>query len=135
MVEEYESIVKNIFWEVFPRPNDKSLVGSRWIFKVKHAVDGSIEKCKVIFFAKGFSQVEGVEYEETFSPVARYSSNRSILALAAQMGWKIHQMDVKIAFLNGVVEEEIYIEKIKGFETYDWESHVWKVKREMYGLK
>jgi len=86
MVEEYESIVKNIFWEVFPRPNDKSLVGSRWIFKVKHAVDGSIEKCKVIFFAKGFSQVEGVEYEETFSPVARYSSNRSILALAAQMG-------------------------------------------------
>jgi hypothetical protein len=111
MVEEYESIVKNNVWEVVPRPADKSVVGSRWIFKVKHAADGSIEKYKARFVAKGYSQVEGIDYEETFSPVARYSSIRSILALAAQMGWKIHQMDVKTTFLNGVIEEEVYIEQ------------------------
>ena len=71
----------------------------------------SIEKYKAIFVAKGYSQVEGIDYEETFSPVARYSSIRSILVLVAHMGWKIHQMDVKTTFLNGVIEEEVYIEQ------------------------
>ena len=64
-----------------------------------------MEKYKAIFVARGFSQIEGIDYEETFAPVARYSSIRSILALSAQMGWKIHQMDVKTTFLNGVIEE------------------------------
>ena len=102
---------------------------------MKHVADGSIEKYKARFVAKGFSQVEVVDYEETFAPIARYSSIRSILALVAQMGWKIHQMDVNIIFLNGVVEEEIYIKQPKGFETHDHESHVCKLMRELYGLK
>ena len=118
-----------------PRPIDKSVVGSRWIFKVKHVARKSIEKYKAIFVAKGYSQVEWIDYEETFALVARYSSIRSILALAAQMGWKIHQMDVKITFLNGVIEEELYIEQLEGFETFDRESHVCRVKRALYGLK
>ena len=71
----------------------------------------SIEKYKARFVAWGFSQKEGIDYEETFAPVARYTSIRSILALAAMMKWKIHQMDVKTAFLNGVVEEEVYVEQ------------------------
>jgi hypothetical protein len=91
MIEEYDSIIRNNAWEVVPRPVDKSVVGSRWIYKVKQAADGSVEKYKARFVAKGFSQVEGIDYEETFAPVARYSSIRSILALSAQMGWKIHQ--------------------------------------------
>ena len=70
-----------------------------------------MEKYKAIFVARGFSQVEGIEYDDTFTLVARYSSIRSILALSVQMGWKIHQMDVKIVFVNGVIEEEVYIEK------------------------
>lgn len=82
----------------------------RWIYKVKHAIDESIEKNKVEFMAKGFTQVEGINYEDTFSPVARYSSIRSIIALSMQMGWNIHQMDVKTTFLNGVIEEGMYIE-------------------------
>lgn len=95
IVEEYNSIMKNNVWEVGPRPENKSVVGSRWLYKVKHAIDGSIEKYKAKFAAKGFSQVEGIDYEETFSLVARYSSIRTILTLIALLGWRIHQMDVK----------------------------------------
>jgi len=90
MVEEYESIVKNIFFEVVPRRVYKLVVGSRWIFKVKNVEDGSIEKYKENFVAKGYSQFDGTDYDETFSPVGRYPSIRSILALTAQMGSKIH---------------------------------------------
>ena len=77
----------------------------------------------------------GIDYEETFAPVARYSSIQMILALSAQMGWHIHQMDVKTAFLNGVIEEEVYVEKPEGFEVFSSELHVCRLKRELYGLK
>ena len=83
MVEKYESIVNKSVCEVVPRPIDKLVMGSTWIFKVKHATYGSIEKYKTRFVAKGYCQVKGINYEETFSPVARYSSIRSILSLAA----------------------------------------------------
>ena len=107
MVEEYDSIVKNSAWEIVPRLVGKSIVGSRLIYKVKQADDGSVEKYKAIFVSWGFSQIEGIDYEETFAPVAWYSSIRTILALSAQMGWNIHQMDVKTAFLNGIIYEKV----------------------------
>jgi hypothetical protein len=90
MTEEYQSILKNDVWDVVPRPEGKSVVTSKCIYKIKHAVDGSIEEYKARFVARGFSQIEGVEYDETFAPVARYTSIRSIIALAASMGWKLH---------------------------------------------
>ena len=83
MIEEYDSIVRNSAWEIVPRPEGKSVVGSRWIYKVKQAADRSVEKYKARFVARGFSQIEGINYEETFAPVARYSSIRTILALSA----------------------------------------------------
>ena len=79
MVEEYDSIVRNSAWEIFPRLEGKLVVGSRWIYKVKQAPDGSVEKYEARFFAQGFSKIEGINYEETFAPVARYSSIWSIL--------------------------------------------------------
>ena len=82
MVEEYDSIVRNSAWEIVPRPKGKSLLGSRWIYKVKQAADGSVQKYKEIFVARGFSQIEGIDYEETFAPVTRYSFIRTILALS-----------------------------------------------------
>ena len=118
MIEEYQLIMKNDVWDVFPRPEGKSVVTLKWIYKIKHAADGSIEKYKAIFVARGFSHKEGIDYEETFAPVARYTSIRSVLALVAVMKWKIHQMDVKSTFLNGVVEEEVYVEQPLGFETH-----------------
>ena len=92
------------------RPQGKKVVGSRWIYyRVKHAADESVEKYKAHFMAKGFSQKEGIDYEETFATVARYSSIQTIISLAVEMGWRVHQMDVKTAFLNGVIEEEVFI--------------------------
>ena len=109
MIEEYQSVMKNDVWDV-PIPDGKSVVTSKWIYKIKHAANSSIEKYKERFVARGFSQKEGIDYEETFAPISRYTSIRSVLALAVVMKWKINQMDVKTAFLNGVVEEELYVE-------------------------
>jgi hypothetical protein len=102
--------LKNDVWDIVPRSEGKSVVTSKWIYKIKHAANGSIEKYKARFVAKGLSQVEGVDYDKTFAPVARCTSIHSIIALAASMGWKLHQMDVKTSFLNGEIEEEVYIE-------------------------
>ena len=90
MVEEYDSIVRNSAWEIVPRLEGKLVVGSRWIYKVKQATDGSIEKYKEIFVTRGFSQIEGIDYEEASTPIVRYSSIQTILALSTQMGWPIH---------------------------------------------
>ena len=97
---------------------------SKWIYKIKHVVDGSIEKQKERFMAHGFSQKEGIDYKEIFPPVVRYTSIRSILALVVVMKWKVHHMDVKTTFLNGVVKEKVYMEKPLGFEEHDRKTRV-----------
>jgi hypothetical protein len=135
MTEEYQSIMKKKVWEMVPRPKNKDVVSSRWLFKIKHAADGSIEKYKARFVTRGFSQKEGIDYEETFTHVARYTSIRTIIALATKMKWKLHQMDVKTSFLNGVIEEEVYIEKPQGFEVEDRKSHLCRLKKALYRLK
>ena len=84
--------MKNDVWDIVPKLEIKSVVSSKWIYKIKNAADGSIEKYKAIFMARGFSQKEEIDYEETFAPIARYTSIRSVLALATVMNWKIHQM-------------------------------------------
>ena len=117
------------------RPKEKIVLSSKWIKKTKHLADGSIKKYKARFVARGFSQKEGIDYEETFSLVARYTLIRAILALAAVKKWKVHEMDVKTTFLNGVIEEEVYVEHPQGFETHDSQSHVCRLKKALYGLK
>ena len=135
MVQEYQSIIKNDVWEIVPRPKDKSVVSPKWIFKTKHSTDGSIQKYKARFIAHRFSQKEGIDYEDTFAPVGRYTSIRTILALASNMKWKLHHMDIATTFLNGLIEEEVYIEQPQGFETDDREAYVCKLKKALYGLK
>jgi hypothetical protein len=135
MTEEYQSTMKNEVWEIVPRLKSKYVVSSKWLFKIKHTADGSIEKYKARFVTHGFSQKEGIDYEETFAPVARYTLIRTIIALAAKMKWKLHQMDIKTSFLNGVIEEEVYIEQTQGFEVEDRKSHVCRLKKALYRLK
>jgi hypothetical protein len=118
-----------------PRPKDKSMVSSKWIYKIKHAADGSVEKFKARFVARGFSQKEGIDYDENFSPVARYTSIRVIISLASVLGWKLHQMDVKTTFLNGKIEQEVFVEQPNCFVLHNKDTHVCKLRKVLYGLK
>ena len=120
MMKEYQNDV----WDTVPKPEGKSIVSSKWICKIKHATNGSIEKYKARFVPRGFSQKEGIDYEETFAPVAWYTSIRATMAIASIMKWDLHQMDVKTTFLNGVIKEEVYIEQPQGFEVEDRNTHV-----------
>ena len=98
MMEEYQSIMKNDVWDIVPRPEGNSVVTSKWIYKIKHTTDGSIERHKMIFVSRGFSEVEGIDYEETFAHVARYTSIWMIISLVTSMGWRLNRMDVKKTF-------------------------------------
>ena len=135
MTKEYQSIMKNVVWDIVLRPETKFVVTSKWIYKIKCTADESIEKHKTRFVARGFSQVEGINYEETFTHVSRYTSIRTIISLATSMGWRLPQMDVKTTFLNGEIEEEVYIEQPDGFVIHEKEYHVCKLKKALYGLK
>lgn len=102
-MEEYRSTMKNDVWDRVPRLEGKSMVTSKCIYKIKHAADGSTYKYKARFLARGFYEKEGKYYNETFSPASRYTSIRSISSITSVMGWKLHQMDVNISFLNRVI--------------------------------
>jgi hypothetical protein len=135
MLEEYRSIMKNNVWDIVLRPKDKSMVSSKWIYKIKHATDGSVEKFKEIFLARGFNHKEGIDYKETFSLVARYTSIRTIITLDYVLGWKLHYMDVRTPFLNGKIEEEVFLEQPDGFVLHKKGTHVCKLRKTLYGLK
>lgn len=134
MLEEYQSIMKNDVWDMVLRTEWKSVVTSKWIYKIKHAADGSIKMYKARFVARSFSHKEGKFYNETCSLVAKYTSIRSIISVTFIMGWKLHQMDVKTTFLNVVIKEEVFIEQPQGFVIHWKESHVCRLKKYLYGL-
>ena len=111
------------------------MVSLKWIYKIKHAANGSIEKYNAIFMARGFSQKEGIHYEETFALVERYTSSRTIMELYSMRKWDLHQMDVNTTFLNGVIEEEVYIEQTQGSGVENKGTHICNLKKDLYGLK
>lgn len=132
---EYESLLENETWDLVDLPKGRKAVGSRWVFKVKHYSDGRVERYKCRLVAKGYSQLYGADYDETFSPVVRFSSIRTLLSFAVQNKLHVHQMDVVTAFLNGHLEEEIYMEQPEGYIKPGQEHLVCKLKKSIYGLK
>jgi hypothetical protein len=110
-------------------------VTSKCIYKIKHIVDESIEKHKERFVSRGFSQVEGIDYEDTFAHVSRYTYIRMIVSLATSMGWRLHHIDLNTTFLNGEIKEEVYVKKLDGFVIHEKESHVCRLKKALYRLK
>jgi hypothetical protein len=127
---EIDALAKNGTWELVDLLPGRKAVKSKWVFKLK--ADG---RYRARLVAKGFTQIPGVDFDETFSPVARFESLRMLLALAALEDWHIHQMDVKSAFLNGVLDEEIFMEQPQGFITTGSETQVCRLRKAIYGLK
>ena len=133
MEDEMESLKSNDVWELVSRPPGRKVVRNKWVYKVKIAADGSLERHKARLVAKGFSQKHGQDYDETFSPVVRGETVRTILAVCANKGLILHQMDVTTAFLNGTLDEDVYMEQPEGFIMNP--DLVCKLKRSLYGLK
>ena len=109
MQDEYESLIGLRTWDLCALPPDRNAIGSRWIFKVKTDSDGNLDKFKARLVAQGYSQQPGLDYDETYSPVAKQSSMKILLSLANHFGYLVHQMAVKTAFLNGELKEELYM--------------------------
>ena len=114
MKEELDALTKNHTWDLVTLPPRQSVVCCKWIYKIKTRSDGSIERYKIRLVAKGFTQEYEIDYEETFAPVVRISSVRALLAVAAASKWDLFQMDVKNAFLNGDLSEEVYMQPPPG---------------------
>jgi hypothetical protein len=111
MEEEIHAIQKNDTWELSELPPKKKTIGVKWVYKIKRTADGGVDRYKARLVAKGYKQKYGIDYEEVFAPVARLDTVRLLISLAAHHSWKIYQLDVKSAFLNGVLEEEVYVEQ------------------------
>ena len=135
MHEELHQFVRNDLWELVPRPKGVNVIGTKWIFKNKSDEHGTVIRNKSRLVAQGYTQVEGIDFDETFAPVARLESIRILLAIASHLNFKLYQMDVKSAFLNGMLQEEVYVEQPKGFVDPYRPNDVYKLKRALYGLK
>ena len=132
---ELHQFVQNDVWELVPTPKGVNVIGTKWIFKNKSNEHGIVIRNKSRFVAQGYTKVEGIDFDEIFALVARLESIRILLAIASHLNSKLYQMDVKSAFLNGMLQEEVYIEQPKGFVDPHRLDDVYKLKRSLYGLK
>ena len=135
MHEELENFERNQVWVLVEPPPQCNPIGTKWVFKNKQGEDGVVVRNKARLVAQGFCQKEGIDYEETFAPVARLEAIRILLAFSASKGFKLYQMDVKSAFLNGYIEEEVYVKQPPGFENPKFPNRVYKLQKALYGLK
>ena len=135
MQEELNEFERNKVWQLVPRPKNRPVVGTKWVFRNKTDADGIVIRNKARLVAKGYSQQEGIDYDETFAPVARLEAIRMFLAYATHKKFKVFQMDVKSAFLNGELEEEVFVEQPPGFIDPNFPNHVYRMDKALYGLK
>jgi hypothetical protein len=135
MHEELENFVRNQVWELVEPPPNCKPIGTKWVWKNKEGENGELVRNKSRLVAQGYSQQEGIDYEETFAPVACLEAIRILLAFSVAKGFKLYQIDVKSAFLNGFLEEEVYVKKPPGFESAEFPYKVYRLRKALYGLK
>ena len=135
MQEELNQFTKNEVWTLVPQSDIMNVIGTKWVFRNKLDEAGVITRNKARLVAKGYNQEEGIDYDETFAPVARLEAVRLLLAFACMSGFKLFQMDVKSAFLNGFIKEEVYVSQPPDFEDHQHPNHVYKLNKALYGLK
>ena len=135
MQEELNNFTRNEVWVLEERPQDKNVIGTKWVFRNKQDEYGVVDRNKTRLVAKGFAQVEGLDFGETFAPVARLEAIRILLAYASHHNMKLFQMDVKSAFLNGLINELVFVEQPPGFEDPRYPNHVYRLHKVLYGLK
>ena len=137
MQAEVESLENNDTWTFVDRPKDKNVLPGKWVYRVKYGADGQVDKYKARYVAKGYAQVEGIDFFETYAPTCKPETFRTLLAVAAQKDLHLGQMDVKSAYLHSAIEEEIYLEQPQGFvkRGQNGETLVCKLNKSIYGLK
>ncbi|GJW44005.1 retrovirus-related pol polyprotein from transposon TNT 1-94 [Tanacetum coccineum] len=133
--EELNQFVANDVWELVPQPRNMKIIGTKWVFRNKLDENGVVSQNKARLAAQGYNQQEGIDYDENYAPVARLESIRILLAYACALDFKLFQMDVKSAFLNGFINEEVYVAQPPGFIDFEKPDHVYKLKKALYGLK
>ena len=133
--EELNQFVRNDVWFLVPKAAQINVIGTKWVFRNKSDDSGVITRNKARLVAKGYNQEEGIDYDETFAPVARLEAVRLLLAFACMNGFKLFHMDAKSAFLNGFVNEEIFVSQPPRFEDHQYPNSVYKLKKVLYGLK
>ena len=135
MKEEMNLMKSNRVWDFVDLSPGRKTIGNKWVLNIKHKADGTIDRYKAQLVAKGYIQQKGIDYEETFSPVVRVTSIRLVLAIMVRMDLELYQIDVKTTFLNGELNEKIYMDQPLGFELKGQERKVCKLKISIYGLK
>jgi len=135
MLEELAALEKNNTWDLVPFPVGKKVVSCKWVYTVKQNPNGKIERYKARLVAKGYSQTYGIDYDETFAPVAKMTTVRTLISCAANLEWPLYQLDVKNAFLHGDLQEEVYMEIPPGFDTAQTKGKALRLKKSLYGLK
>jgi hypothetical protein len=135
MDEEMAALDANATRELVTLPKDKKIIGCKWVYKVKHNVDGFMSRYKARLVAKGYAQTYGIHYEETYSPIVKMTTIRAIIVMAITKGWSLHQMDVNNVFLHGHLQEEVYMEQPPGYVDQTHPNLVYMLKKVLYGLK
>ncbi|GKC66482.1 retrovirus-related pol polyprotein from transposon TNT 1-94 [Tanacetum coccineum] len=135
MQEELNQFVTNDVWSLVPPPKNQTVINTKWVFKNKLGENGVVSRNKAKLVAQGYNQQERIDFDETYAPVVRLESIRILFAYACAHDFKLFQMDVKSAFLNGFINEEVYVSQPPDFVNFGKPSHVFKLKRAFYGLK
>ncbi|GJW60444.1 retrovirus-related pol polyprotein from transposon TNT 1-94 [Tanacetum coccineum] len=135
MQEELNQFKTNDVWELVPNPMDMTIIGTKWVYRNKLDENGVVTRNKARLFAQGYNQQEGIDYDETYAPVTRLESIRILLTYACSLNFKLYQMDVNSAFLNGFINEEVYVAQPPGFIDFAKPNYVYKLKKALYGLK